>query len=82
MPKKGTKKNSKVSRVDSDVEFILDTKKETMFGDAKAVRGISPEFKWWELYLMIQEQDIPNIGLKEMVLYQNIKRSCITKDAT
>ena len=82
MTKKGTKKKSKVSGEDSDVEVILDTRKETMLGDKKIVVGISLEFKWGELYPMIRYQDIPNVVLKDMVLYQNIKNSGITKAAT
>ena len=31
---------------------------------------------------MIRDQDIPYAGLKEMLLYQNIRRSSITKSAT
>ena len=64
MPKKGAKKKSKVSEADSDVEVILDTRIEIMFEYSKAVRWISPEFKWGELYQMIQDQDIPNVGLE------------------
>ena len=80
--KKGSKKKSKVSEEDSDVEVILDTRIETMFEDTKEVTRISPEFKSGELYQMIQDQDIPHVGLEEMVLYQNIKSLGITKAAT
>ena len=35
MPKKGTRKKSKVSGADSDGEVISDTRIETMFEDTK-----------------------------------------------
>ena len=55
MPKKGARKKSKVSEADSDVEVILDTRIETMLEYTKAIRGISPEFKWRESYQMIRD---------------------------
>ena len=82
MPKKGSRKKSKVSKEDLDMEVILDTKIETMFTDTKEVTGIAHEFKWGELYQMIRDHDIPYVGIEEMVLYQNIKRSSITKGST
>ena len=82
MPKKCTKKNSKASKADSDVEIILGTKIETIFEDTKLIMGIALEFKWGELYQMIQDQDIPDASLEEMVLYRNIRRSGITKEDT
>ena len=79
MTKKCTKKKLKESGVDSDVEIIYGTRIETRFEDTKAIMGISPEFKSGELYQMIRDQKIPDAGLKEMVLYQNIRRQNITK---
>ena len=82
MTKKGTKKNSKESGSYFDVEIILGTRTKTIFEDTKAITGIAPEFKWGELYQMIRDQDIPDEGFEDMVLYQNIRRSRITKGAT
>ena len=53
MTKKGRKKKSKVGGVDSYTDIISDTRIETIFKDTKAVTGISPDFKWGELYQMI-----------------------------
>ena len=82
MTNKSTKKNSKASGSDSDVEIILGTGRETRFEDTKEITGISPKFKWGELYEMIRDQYIPDASLKEMVLYQNIKSLGITKAST
>ena len=82
MSKKGNKKNYKVIEANLDIEVILDTRIETMFGDTNEVTEISSEFKWGELYQIIRGHDVLDIGLKEMVLYQNIKSFGITEDAT
>ena len=50
MTKKASKKRSKESGVDSDVEIISGTKTEIRFEDKKEIIGISPEFKWGEIY--------------------------------
>ena len=55
MNKKGTKKKSKASREDLDVEIFLGTRTETIFEDTKAITRIYPEFKWGELYQMIRD---------------------------
>ena len=46
MNKKGSKKKEKASGVDSDVEIISSARKENKFKDTRAIRGVSPEFKW------------------------------------
>ena len=82
MTKKGSKKKEKESGADSNVEIISSTMTETKFKDTKAIIGFSPEFKWGELYQMIRDQNIPDVGLKEMIINQNIRNSGITKAAT
>ena len=81
MTKKGTKKKSKESGEDSDVEIIPGTRTETILEDTKEFTGISPKFKWGGLYQMMRDQEIPDTSLEEMVLYQNIRRPSITKAA-
>ena len=80
MPKRGSKKNTRVSKPDSDVEII--SRMKIKFEDTKAITGVSPEFKWGELYQIIIDQNVLNAGHKEMFLYQNIKNSGITKAST
>ena len=45
MNKKGTKKKSKESRADLDVEIILGTRTETIFEDTNEIMVIAPKFK-------------------------------------
>ena len=72
MPKRGGKKKEKSSEVDSDVEII--SRMKIKFEDTKAITGAAPEFRWGDLYQMIRDRNIPDVGLKEMFLYQNIKK--------
>ena len=44
MPKKGSKNKVRESKPVSDVEII--SKMEIKFEDTKAIRGVSPRFKW------------------------------------
>ena len=81
MTKKGSKKNSKESGEESDLEIISGTRIETIFEDTKEIMGIALEFKWRELYHMIRDENIPNAGLEEIVLYHNINRFDFTKAA-
>ena len=69
MTKKGSKKKSKESGADWDVEIIFVTMTKAKFKDKKEITGIAPEFKWGELYQMIRDHDILDVGLEDMVLY-------------
>ena len=80
MPKNSGNKKSKAGEVDSDVQIISRT--EITFEDTKAITGDDQEFKWGEIYHMIRDQSIPDASLEEMSLYENIKNSGITKEAT
>ena len=80
IPKKSSKRKAKESEPKSDVEFI--SKIETKYEDTKAIIGVSPEFKWGELYQMIRDQNIPDVGLEEIIIYQNVRKSYNNKDAT
>ena len=81
MTKKYRKKKEKPSGANSDCEIISGSRTETKFEDTKEITGIAPEFKWGELYQMIRDQNIPDDGIEEIVLYHNINRSSFTKAA-
>ena len=80
MPKMGGRKKANASEFDSYVEIIFKTK--IKFEDTTAITRATPELKWGDIYQMIREKNVPNVGLEEMSLYQNIKNSRITKSAT
>ena len=80
IPKKSGKKKAKASEVDSDVEII--SRIEITFEDTKAITRVDQEFKWGKIYQMIRDQNIPDASLEDMSLYENIRKSDITKAAT
>ena len=55
---------------------------EIKFEDTKSITRADPEFKWGEIYQMIRDQNVHDASLEEMSLYENIKNSGITKEAT
>ena len=80
MPKKRGKKKSKSTEGESYVEII--SRMEIIYEDPKAVIGAEQEFKWGQIYHVIMEQNVPNVGLEYIPLYDNIKKSGIAKEAT
>ena len=44
--------------------------------------GTELEFKWGKIYHMLQDQKIPDAGLEDLTLFNNILRSGITKVST
>ena len=79
MPKNGDRKKAKASEVNSYVEIV--SRIRIKFEDTRSITGASLEFKWGETYQMIRYQNVPDVGLEEMSLYQNIKYLGITKAA-
>ena len=80
MPKKSKNKKVKATEVDLDVDIISKTK--IIFEDTKSIIGSEKEFKWGEIYQMIRDQNVPDAGLEDMPLYENIRKSGITKETT
>ena len=79
MPKKRGKKKDKATEVDSDVEIISRT--EIIFKDTKSSIGADQEIKWGEIYQMIRDQNVLDAGLEDISLYDNIRKSDITKES-
>ena len=52
---------------------------EIIYEDTKAVIGAELELKWEQIYPMIKDQKVPDVGLEDIPLYENILRSQITK---
>ena len=76
MPKKG-KKKSKATKEDSDLEVM--PKIELIYEYTKVVIGGEPEFKRGQIYPMIKNQKVPDVGLEDIPLYEKIIRFRITK---
>ena len=80
MPKKGGKKKAKVHEEDLDLEIFPMI--EIIYEDTKEITGVEPEFKWGQIYHMIKDHTVPDVGLEDISLYENIRRSGITKVST
>ena len=63
-----------------EVEII--TKVEFIYEDTKATTGVEPNYKWGEIHRMISNQNVPNAGFEELMIYANIEKSSLTKVAT
>ena len=78
MTKKG-KKKAKIVDYDSYVEISPIRRVEIIYEDTKSVTGAEPEFKWGQIYHMLVKKKVPEAGLEDLALYDNILRSRITK---
>ena len=62
------------------VEII--TKVEFIYEDTKATTGIEPDYKCIEIFKMISNQNVPDVGFEELTIYANIEKSTLMKVAT
>ena len=79
MPKKG-KKKAKTAKEQSDLEIML--RIEIIYENTKSISGAEPEFKWGQIYPMNKDQKVIDVGLEDILLYENILSSGITKVST
>ena len=82
---KKQRKKLKVVDYDSeteDVEVSMAIRTEIVYEDTKAIIGAENELKWGHIYPMMVEGKVLETGLGDLVLYENILRSGITKIAT
>ena len=63
-----------------EVEII--TKVEFIYEDTKATTGVEPDYKWGEIFRMISNQNVPDVGVEELTIYANIEKSSLMKVAT
>ena len=59
---KRQKKKAPVAEREPDVEII--TKVEYIYEDTRDTTWVEPDYKWGEIYRMIANQDVPNVGFK------------------
>ena len=63
-----------------EVEII--TKVEFIYKDTKATTRVELHYKWGEIYRMISNQNVPDVGFEELMIYANIEKSSLIKVAT
>ena len=59
---KRQKKKAQVAEGEPKVEII--TKVEFIYEDTKASTGVEPDYKWGEIYRMISNQNVPDVGFE------------------
>ena len=79
MPKR-QKKKGQVAEEEPEVEII--TKVEFIYEDTKATTGVELDYKWGEIFRMISNQNVPNVGFEEKTIYTNIEKSALMKVAS
>ena len=63
-----------------EVEII--TKLDIIYEGTKDFNGVQPKFRWGQIYQMIKDQAVPDMGLEDIPIYANIKKSAIMKVST
>ena len=84
MMKKGRKK-LKIAESDSDTEVVEvppAIKTKVMYEDTRAITGADLELMWGQIYPMLVERKVLEVGLGDLALYKNILRSGLTKIET
>ena len=76
------KQKKKAQIADEEPEIEIITRIEVIYEDTKSITGIDPEYKWGEIYWMISNQSVPEVGFEDLPIYVNIERSTIMKVAT
>ena len=54
---------------------------EIIYEDTKDITGAELDFKWGQIYHMIKDHNVLDVLLEDMPLYDNIRKSGITKVA-
>ena len=76
---KRQKKKAQMDEGEPEVEII--TKVEFIYEDTKATTRVEPDYKWGEIFRMISNPNVPNVGFEELTIYANFKNSALMKVA-
>ena len=68
MTKKG-KKKAKTVNYKSDAEITPTPRVEIIYEDTKSITRDEPDFKWGQIYHILKEKKIPEVGLEDLFLY-------------
>ena len=68
---KRQKKKAPVVEGEPKVEIL--TKVEYIYEDTTASTGVELDYKWGEIYRMIANQNVPDVGFEELTIYANIE---------
>ena len=74
---KRQQKKAPVTEGEPDVEII--TKVEYIYEDTRSTTRVELDYKWVEIYRMISNQDVPDVGFEELTIYATIEKSTLMK---
>ena len=77
---KRQKKKAPVVEEEPEVEVV--TKTEYIYEDTKCISSVEPKYQWGEIYRLITQREVPDMGLEEESIYSNIEKSFLMKVAT
>ena len=67
--------------VEGEPEVEIITEVAFIYEDTKATTGVEPYYKWGEIYRMVTNQNVPDVGFEELMIYANIEKSSLMKVA-
>ena len=76
------RQKKKAPVVEGELEVEIITKVEYIYEYTKATTRVQPDYKWGEIYKMIVNQNVPDVGFEELTIYTNIDKSSLMKVAT
>ena len=56
------RQNKKALIVEGEPEVEIITKVECIYEDTKSNTGVDPDYKWGEIYRMIVDHNVPDVG--------------------
>ena len=72
----------KAPMVEGEPKVEIITKVEFIYEDTKDTTGVELDYKWGEIYRMVTNQNVPDVGFEELMIYANIEKSSLMKVAT
>ena len=55
-----------------DNEVEITTKVEYVYEDTRVTTRVEPDYKWGEIYQMISNKEVSDVGFEELTIYANI----------
>ena len=66
------RQRKKAPLVEGEPEVEIITKVEYIYEYTKVSTGVELDYKWGDIYKMIANQNVPDVGFEELTIYANI----------
>ena len=74
---KRKKKKAHVAEGEPDVEII--TKVENIYKDIRDTTEVELDYRWGEIYRIISNQEVPDVGFEELTIYANTEKTALKR---